>query len=121
MIKKLAAKTVTPPPGRLISAGLFCLVFFSGCARWDSTPKTLFTATRPSAAASDELAAAIRDLTTRPDEGRRRGEAGRQRLFECFAADRAAERWTQIVVESAAPNGPQSDPSELADGGDERR
>jgi glycosyltransferase involved in cell wall biosynthesis len=48
------------------------------------------------------LAAAIREALGRPDEARRRGEAGRQRLDEAFRPARAVALWESHVGSRAA-------------------
>jgi glycosyltransferase involved in cell wall biosynthesis len=57
------------------------------------------------------LAAAVRDAMSRPEERHRRGEAGRLRLSDRFAPGRAAERWSEIVVERGDADRPESDAS----------
>lgn len=56
------------------------------------------------------LAAAISGWRRRPDEARRRGEAGRRRLEARFTADRVTEIWLRRVVESGRRAGPEAQP-----------
>lgn len=68
------------------------------------------------------LAAAIDDWRRRPEEARRRGEAGARRLAARFTAERTTAAWLRSVVETEAGSDPQSDrPRSATSSGQERR